>query len=163
MRAEDFRQKVLPQIIRRFNYKDGLLLIGKTADRSPVLRLCVTTTDNPGYPWSPTMCYVWIRDSLAYEGPLSNAAKISRLFNKCDVCHILFTTVIRIETTSKGDMYNVCSDETYATCRRKCPVKKAIEKARKKELEAAAAKAAEASEHEEHTEDSVLILGNDMF
>ena len=101
------------------------------------MRLCVTTTDNPKFPWSPENCYIWFRDSLVYEGPLSNAAKISRLFNKYGVCHIVFTTVIRIERTSAGDMCSVCDEEVYNKCRRKCPVKVAIakmEEAKKKDV-----------------------------
>lgn len=123
MTAQQYRETVYPEIIRRYSYTDGLLAIGKTADRISVIRLCVPTKDNPDSPWNPEYCFLWFRDSLIYEGDLTNAGVISRMCNKYKICTFVYTTVSRIECSNKGSMVRLCSDDERHACDKKCAFK----------------------------------------
>lgn len=123
MTADQYRSDALPEIYKRYSYKDGLFCACKTKDGVSPLQICVSTADNPPSPWNPTVCYVWNRDKLLYQGDIKNAALISRYCRKFKICQLVYTTVSKIETTQDGVRVCVCSDSEWSVCKKKCPFK----------------------------------------
>lgn len=123
MTADQYRTEVLPEIYKRYSYKDGLFCAGKTKDGLSPYQICVPTTENPESPWNPKVCYMWNRDKLLFHGDLNNAALVARYCRKFKVCHLVFTTVSRIETSQDGVRMCVCSSDQMAACKKRCPFK----------------------------------------
>lgn len=123
MTADQYRSEMLPEIYKRYSYKDGLVCVGKTRDGISPLHICVPTKDNPTSPWNPTTCIVWNREKLLYTGDLSNAALISRLCRKFNICNFVYTTVSRMETSHDGTRKSICTEDEMQACKKKCPFK----------------------------------------
>ena len=123
MTADQYRADVIPEIYKRYSYKDGLFCAGKTKDGVSPLQICVPTVDNPPSPWNPTTCYVWNRESLLYQGSLTNAATIVRLCKKFKICHIVYTTISKMETTKDGVKACICTEDEMRSCKKRCPFK----------------------------------------
>lgn len=123
MTADQFRSEVLPEIYKRYSYKDGLVCVCKTKEGLSPYQICIPTKDNPDSPWNPTKCFMWNRGKLLYEGELNNGALVSRYCRKYKTCHIVFTTVSRMETSKDGVRMCVCSPEQMGACKKKCPFK----------------------------------------
>jgi hypothetical protein len=123
MTADQYRSDVLPEIYKRYSYKDGLLCVGKTKDGVSPLQICVPTADNPSSPWNPTTCYIWNREKWLYTGPLSDAALVSRLSRKFKICQVVYTTVSKMETTQDGVRACICTDADMKACKKRCQFK----------------------------------------
>lgn len=123
MTADQYRSDVLPEIYKRYSYKDGLLCAGKTKDGVSPLHICVPTVDNPTSPWNPTTCLIWNREKLVYQGDLTNAAKITRLCKQFKICHVVYTTVSKMETTKDGVKSCICTEDEMKSCKKRCPFK----------------------------------------
>lgn len=123
MTADQYRSEILPEIYKRYSYKDGLFCGGRTKDGMSPVQICIPTTENPKSPWNPTVCYIWHRESLVYHGDLTNAALIARLCRKHKVCHFIFTTVSKMETSNDGVKKCVCEGTLMNSCKKKCKFK----------------------------------------
>lgn len=123
MTAEQYRSEVLPEIYKRYSYKDGLFCGAKTKDGGCPIQICIPAFENPQSPWNPTTCYIWNRETLIYKGDLDNAAFIARQFRKHKVCHVIFTTVSKMETSNEGVKMCVCEKTYMPTCKKKCKFK----------------------------------------
>ena len=123
MTAKQYREEVLPEIYKRYSYKDGLFCGFKTKDGSCPVQICIPTAENPASPWNPTTCYIWHKESLIYHGELTNAAFVARQCRTHKTCHVVFTTVSKMETSNDGVKMCLCADTYMNTCKKKCKFK----------------------------------------
>lgn len=123
MTADQYRSEILPEIYKRYSYKDGLFCGGRTKEGMSPIQICIPTMENPDSPWNPTTCYIWNRETLIYHGDLTNAALVARLCRKYKVCHFIFTTVSKMETSNDGVKKCICANTLMKTCKKKCKFK----------------------------------------
>lgn len=123
MTAKQYREEVLPEIYKRYSYKDGLFCGLRTKDGVCPIQICIPTVENPKSPWNPTTCYIWNREKLVYQGSLSDAAFIARLFRTHKICHVVFTTVSKMETSNDGVKMCVCEGTYRESCKKRCKFK----------------------------------------